>query len=209
MSEWEIMEAERRAKYAVKRRKAGYISFALKMLIYCTMFSALGWLSVRAYLGLYFTAEVDPHLRRAATAVNLEMALTALNQTNQALDAWGMCLDYKAGAKCYTTAVFTPTPEESIGEWRLKLDAIQQELLEIAAGTPSPETQQRTKIALIRMYQVLLSQGSEGASSVSPGGISAYPNNTLFWWWGLLSGVLFCVFGLGKLLLDEQMKRWW
>lgn len=152
-------------------------TLALLAFISCIVFS-----SIRGCAEIRFDADCAGHLALAADANTVERAGSELDIAIKYLESRNLTKGY--------TSVLYNTPDEDIGFWFSNIVDAREELNKI---TPETSQMERTNV-LMKLRETLLS-GKEGAVTV-PSGISVYPANKAFWWWGLLSTLTLLVFGV-------------
>ena len=119
------------------------------------------------------TSTVAAHIKRAADANTVELAIQEMKTVVAYLEARGMTSSY--------TSVLYRTPDEDIGFWYQNLKASLGELEKI---TPETTQLERSNI-LIKLRETLLDHG-QSVSVTQPSGISIYPNNVAYAWFGWL-----------------------
>ena len=75
------------------------------------------------------------------------------------------------------------TPSDDIGFWHDNLKASLAELRQVKDDASQLERSN----TLIKLGETLTDSGKEGSRITVPDGISIYPSNALYFWWGLLS----------------------
>lgn len=108
------------------------------------------------------------HLKRAADANTIELALTELNQAVAYCESNNLTNGY--------TSVFYNTPDEDIEFWFKNLKASQAELKSV---TPETTSLERTNI-LMKLRETLTDHGEKGINITYPDGLSRYPNNGMW-----------------------------
>ncbi len=137
------------------------------------------WMGVRVVADIQYSRKCEGHLKRAADANNIPLAIAELQQA----------VDYAKvnGLTTGSTNILWETPAADIGFWYTNLTQALDELKDVPEGTSQLE---RTNI-LMKLRETLLDHGDGGKEGVTePGGISIAPNNRLFALWGWLGGVL-------------------
>lgn len=71
---------------------------------------------------------------------------------------------------------------------------------------PEDATSLEKSNLLIKLRESLTDEEKNGVSVTIPDGISVYPNNVLYFWWGLFSGI-FC-FGFWMATFVAWMEDW-
>lgn len=95
----------------------------------------------------------------------------------------------------YTSVIYR-TPDEDIGYWYDNLSASLKELREM----PADASQLERSNVLMKLRETLV--GSEGVSLTMPSGISVYPSNAAFFWWGWASVIVVGI-AIGGIVKDE------
>jgi len=147
------------------------------------------WAGLRIYNAVVYDIDCGGHIKRAADANTVELATQEMKTVVNYLEAKGMTNGY--------TSVLYRTPDADIGFWYQNLKASLGELEKV---TPQTTQLERSNI-LIKLRETLLDQG---VSVTNPGGISIYPNNVAYAWFGWL-GLMAAIAGIVLLLkeLDE------
>ena len=142
----------------------------------------LSLVGTRTVNEIMFDRGCEGYLKRAADANTVELAIKNLEVAINYTEANGM-------TSGYTSALYR-TPDEDVGFWHENLRSSLQEL-----RTIKPETTQLEKTnVLIKLRETLLDHNKDGVKVTSPSGISIYPNNVLFAWWGWLSFIFAALF---------------
>lgn len=143
------------------------------------------WTGARFYKHLEFNREVAGHLKRAADANSIEIAVQELEIAVSGMEARGLTRGY--------TSLLYPTPDEDIGFWYMNTKAALTSLKSLS--TSASETDRETK--LLKLRQTLLDHSNGGEGVTAPNGVEIYPKN---WAWFAL-GVL-CVVPWGSIFLS-------
>lgn len=147
----------------------------------------LMWGGVRTYKSITFNIEVTGHLKRAADANTVELAAKEMAAVVGYLEANSLTTGY--------TSVLYRTPDEDIAFWYTNL---KDSLTELRAVRPDATQLEKSNV-LMKLRETLLDQGEKSAHVTRPDGISVYPNNVAyaFWGWvGLLLACAGCVYGI-------------
>lgn len=137
----------------------------------------LGWGAVRIIDDIRFDRNVEGHLKRAGDANTVELAEKELAGVVEYLEKNQMTTGY--------TSIFWETPDEDVGFWFQNLQA---SLGELQAVPPEATQMERSNI-LIKLRETLVDHGQNTTVTV-PAGITIFPYNVSFCWWGILSGIL-------------------
>lgn len=149
------------------------------------------WGGFRIYKGITFDIDCDGHLKRAADANTVELASQELKTALTYLEQKNMMSGY--------TSIFYRTPDEDVGFWYTNLKASLRELESMKPDT----TQLERSNMLIKLRETLLDHRNNGESVTGPYGISIFPNNSLYAFWGII-GFISVIFG-GILLFEEYL----
>lgn len=136
------------------------------------------WGCDRTIQDIHFEQNVGGYLKRAADANTVEIAAKQLRQAIEYVEAHKLTEGY--------TSVLYPTPDEDIAFWYNNLVASAKELDSI---TPETTQLERTNV-LMKLRETLLDNGESGSSVTVPHGISIYPNNVGYAFWGFIGWVL-------------------
>lgn len=134
---------------------------------------ALLWGGFRIYNDIVYNIDCGGHIKRAADANTVELATQELKIVIAYLEAKKMIDGY--------TSVLYRTPDEDIGFWYQNLKSSLGELEKV---TPQTTQLERSNI-LIKLRETLLDHG-QGVQITEPSGISIYPNNVAYAWFGWL-----------------------
>lgn len=143
--------------------------------IVCTLVFVV-WIVARVIAGITFSRECEGYLKRAADANTIELAVKNLEIAIGYADTHGLTSGY--------TSILYTTPDEDIGFWYENLAASLEELRGIKPEAPQLE---KTNV-LMKLRETLLDEG-QGVSVTAPSGISVYPNNSFYAFWGWLSAI--------------------
>ena len=136
------------------RNKIGYLCFALFILV--AIF--------RIYSNIIFKQELGGHLKRAADANTVELALTELKTSLKYIEDNNLTSGY--------TSVLYETPDEDLSFWYTNIKASAEEL-EKSKGASLLE---KTNV-LLKLRESLMDDGSKGSRTTYPQGLSIYPYN--------------------------------
>lgn len=160
-----------------------------KILGVLLLFPVLLWAGLRIYNNIVYNIDCGGHIKRAADANTVELAAQELKTVIAYLEARGMTSGY--------TSVLYRTPDEDVGFWYQNLKASLGELEKVMPET----TQLERSNILIKLRETLLDHG-QSVTVTRPSGISIYPNNVGYAWFGWLSlvaaivGVVLIIIGL-------------
>ena len=165
----------------------------MKMLLTIAAIASIlfvGWGTVRIVKAVSFNQQCGGYLTRAANANTIDLAERELAVAIGHLDRNGIKTGY--------TSVIYRTPYEDIGYWYDNLSASLMELREI----PADASQLERSNVLMKLRETLIDNGSEGDRLTMPLGISVYPSNAAFFWWGWAS-VIVAGIALGGIVKNE------
>lgn len=134
---------------------------------------------VRVYKGIMFDRDCEGYLKRAADSNTPGLARQELDRAVAYAESHGLTSGF--------TSVLYTTPDEDVGFWYQNLKQSQAELAKINEATAPLE---RSNV-LMKLRETLL---DEGKTVSVPSGISIFPNNVAYAWWGWLSSLL-AIFG--------------
>ncbi len=167
--------------------KKGRLALIVIGIIFLVLF--IIWAVVRIYLGIQFDRHLTGHLKRAADANTIELAIQEMKTAIDYMEKHDLTQGY--------TSVLYTTPDEDIGFWYTNLKQSLQELYTIK---PDATPLEKSNV-LMKLRETLLDEG-KSISVTEPEGISIYPLNTIFFFWGWLSsvcGVVLLVGGIRSL----------
>src|SRR3989344_5719020 len=130
------------------------------------------WAGLRTYNEILYDIDCGGHIKRAADANTVELATQEMKTVVAYLEARGM-------TSGYPSILYRP-PDEDIGFWYQNLKASLDELEKV---TPQTTQLERSNI-LIKLRETLLD--GQNMSATDPSGISIYPNNVAYAWFGWL-----------------------
>jgi len=137
---------------------------------------------------------VTDHLKRAADASTIDLALAELTTVIDYLEANNMTTGY--------TSVLWKTPDEDIDFWYRNLKASQEELKQLNTTSALEKTN-----VLIKLRETLVDTG-ESTKVTIPKGLSVYPDNTLWFvlmWIAAIAGIT--GFGYLGMAADQHQKE--
>jgi hypothetical protein len=159
------------------------------------IFPILFWIGVRVYDTIQFDRKCADHIKRAADANTIDLAIQEMKTVVVYLEA----NDIKTG---YTSVLYT-TPDEDVGYWYNNLTSALGELEKV-----TPETTQLTRSnLLLKLRETLLDHSSSGETVTLPSGVTIFPNNVAFCWWGWISTMLLII-GLILSLMSLNSDRY-
>lgn len=146
----------------------------------------LVWLVVIIVAGIQYDRRIGGHLELASIANQPATAIEELKLAIQGMDADGITCNQPR--QCYTSVLYTE-PDEDVGFWRQN---IEQTLADLEALPPDAD-HLKVSNTLLKVRETLTTEGKDGSSINDPSGISLYPNNRAFAWWGWGSFSLACL----------------
>ena len=164
---------------------------ALLVTVFAVVF--LAWASVRTYYYVNYHIHVEGRLKRAADANTVEIAAKELDYAVKELDRRG----WTQGS----TNVLWWEPAHDVGFWYENLKTSLEELRKVRPET----TQLERSNLLLKLRETLLYGRSRGSPSVTaPPGISVFPANVAYYWWGWGSFILLILTGIGLAVVIHQ-----
>ena len=140
------------------------------------------WVTVRSVKDVQFSMNCTQYIKRAADANTVETAKEELSKAISYAEENNLTEG--------VVSIFFHQPKNDIGYWYKNMTESYSELENLSEDATSLE---KTNV-LMKLRETLTDETEKGVSVTVPGGISIYPSNILYFWWGLLSGI-FC-FGL-------------
>ncbi|MCL2487591.1 MAG: hypothetical protein FWE80_02795 [Oscillospiraceae bacterium] len=150
--------------------------------IICTLLFG-AWAAVRIVRSMAFSFDCTAYIKRAADASTVEMAKTELLKAIQHAEQNNLTEGI--------ISIILKNPENDIGFWYNNMKAAYTELDSLPEDAATLE---KTNM-LMKLRESLTDGNSDGGITVTaPDGISIYPHNVLYFWWGSLSFFAACVF---------------
>lgn len=137
----------------------------------------LVWSTLRIMNGINFNRNCGGYLKRAADANTVTQAKTELERAMVYMEENGL-------THGYTSIIYT-TPSEDIGFWYTNIKNAKAELDKVTDETTLLE---RTNI-LMKLRETLLDSEDGGVTVTAPAGISIFPHNITYFWFGIFSFV--------------------
>ena len=158
-----------------------YSKIFLAMTIICVVFLVI-FITVMIIKGISFDLNCKAYIKRAAEASNVEMAKEELSKA----------IDYAESNNLTEgiVSIFLKNPTNDIGFWYNNMKAAYQELENLPEETSALE---KTNV-LMKLRESLTDRDNGNTEVTHPTGISIYPNNVLYFWWGMASIIGICVF---------------
>ncbi len=148
--------------------------------------------SARVYKYVIFNIECGGHMKRAADANTVEMATQEMETVMAYLERGGMTRGY--------TSVLYRTPDEDVGFWYQNMKASLAELKSVKSDATSLE---KSNI-LMKLRETLLDEDRCTGVTV-PAGISVYPHNTAYTFFGIFSLVMLII---GRVVAGVKREDW-
>jgi len=157
-----------------------------------TLLPILLWAVLKIVNGIMFEKDCEGYLKRAADANTINQAKKELTIALNYMENHGLIQGY--------TSVMYQTPDEDVAFWYNNIKSARTELEKVTDETTPLE---RTNI-LMKLRETLLDGGKEGSTVTVPSGISIYPNNVAYVWFGGIAFILFIIScTLWVILFDE------
>ena len=147
--------------------------------------SLLIFLGFRIFLGIQFDRKCEGHIKRAADANSVALAKQELDQALNYIEKEGLTEGY--------TSVLYSTPDEDLAFWYQNLKSAQENLGKVDVEKISDLEESNL---LIKLRETLVDHSGSSVDVTFPLGISIYPLNKLFCWWGYGSLLLICIGGI-------------
>lgn len=152
------------------------------------------WAIVRIVYGVGFSIDCEQHLKRAADANTLPLAVQELTTVVKYCESHNLTSGI--------VSIFLRQPENDVGFWYSNISKSLDELIKLDSMSSSLEKSNM----LMKLRETLLDSGSEGRTVVTrPDGIAIYPYNIFFFWWAVagsvcaLAGMFFLFAAIGEL----------
>lgn len=152
------------------------IIFMVIAIIATVVFGA--WSVDRIVNAVEFSTNCKQYLKRAADANTIE---TAKEELAKAI-SYAETNNLTEGV----VSIFLNQPKNDIGYWYKNLTEAYSELENISEDATALE---KTNV-LMKLRETLTDEDNDGTSITIPSGISIYPNNVSYFWWGVLSSVI-------------------
>lgn len=154
-----------------------------KIILVVTILStlmALLWSGIRIYKAVDFNIQCTGHLKRAADANTIDLAKNELK----------IVMDYleKRNLTDGIVSIVLKQPQNDIGFWYQNLKSSYEELEQI-----KPDTTQLEKSNLLMKLRETLIDSGEELKVTCPNGISIYPNNMIYFIWGVIAWIICCI----------------
>lgn len=137
-----------------------------KYLGYGSLLLFIALIIFRIYSDIVMERDLTGHLKRAADANSIELALSELNTSINYIEKNNLTKGY--------TSIIVKMPDEDLGFWYANLKASQSEL----EKTINSSSLEKTNV-LLKLRETLLDEGEKGSNTTYPEGISIFPNNKI------------------------------
>lgn len=156
----------------MKKKTAAIIIATIFTVLFCV------WAGIRIYSEVTFNNNCKQYIKRAADASTVEVAKEEL----------GKAIEYaeKNNLTEGVVYIFIKQPKNDIGFWYKNMVNAYNELNEINENTTNME---QTNM-LMKLRESLVDNTEDGVEVTVPSGISVYPNNSIMFWFGLISFIM-------------------
>lgn len=140
------------------------------------------WVGNRTVAGIVFDKSSTQYLKRAADANSIEMAKVELGKAISYAESQGLTEG--------VVSIFLRQPKNDIGYWYTNMVTAYEEL----ESLPEDSTPLEKTNVLMKLRETLTDNNDRGTSVTVPNGISIYPNNVGYFWWGIISSIVCSIF---------------
>lgn len=163
--------------------------FLTLAIVFTVAFGA--WATVRIVKDYQFNNNCEVYIQRAANASSVEMAKEELAKAIKYAEDNNLTEGI--------VSIFLKRPKNDVGYWYKNMKTAYEEL----DNLPEDATTLEKTNLLMKLRESLTDNGESSTYVIHPEGISIYPNNVAYFWWGIISG-------LGALgLWIAFLIRWW
>lgn len=166
----------------------------VKALVIVATLVFCAWSTVRIVKAVQFDMNCTQYIKRAADANTVELAKEEL--------AKAISYAEKNNLTEGVVSIFLHQPKNDVGYWYKNLTEAYAELENLPEDATSLE---KTNL-LMKMRESLTDEKQSGVSVTMPDGISIYPKNIFYFWWGLLSFI--CCLGSWIILFVSWWFNW-
>ena len=152
----------------------------VKALVIVATLVFCAWSTVRIVKAVQFDMNCTQYIKRAADANTVELAKEELAKAISYAEENNLTEG--------VVSIFLHQPKNDVGYWYKNLTEAYAELENLSEDATSLE---KTNL-LMKMRESLTDEKQSGVSVTMPDGISIYPKNIVYFWWGVLSFV-FCL----------------
>ncbi len=153
------------------------------------------WGGVRIAAAISFDKNCTQYLKRAADANSVEMAKEELAKAISFAELQGLTQG--------RVSIFLNQPKNDIGYWYKNMVVAYEEL----EALPDDSTPLEKTNVLMKLRESLTDNSDTGTEVTVPEGISIYPSNVGYFWWGLISSIAACVFWI--LFMIKWFNDWY
>lgn len=143
---------------------------------------ACAWGVTRTVKAIQFNNGCEQHLKRAADANTVDSAKEELEIAISYADDHNLTEGI--------VSIILQQPKNDIGFWYQNITDSYEELDKLTEDTTSLE---KTNV-LMKLRETLTDESEDGTEVTVPNGISIYPNNVVYFWWGAISLIACFVF---------------
>ncbi len=165
-----------------------------KYLGYLLLAFCISLTSFRIYHNIIIKQELTGHLKRAADANSIELALEELNTALNYIENNGLSTGY--------TSLIYKTPDEDLEFWYRNLKASKEELEKTKNSTSLEKTN-----VLLKLGETLLDEGKKGSRTTYPKGISIFPHNRLIAILFIISLLFIPLLSIELINYEKELKR--
>ncbi|SHN08233.1 hypothetical protein [Polaribacter sp. KT 15] len=148
----------------------------------------------RIYSNIIIKQQLTGHLKRAADANSIELALNELKTALEYIEENKLTSGY--------TSIIYKTPDEDLSFWYSNLKASKLELEKTKNSTSLEKTN-----VLLKLRETLLDEGEKGSRITYPKGISIFPNNRLITILFIISLIFIPIFFVQLIKWEKEEKR--
>lgn len=146
------------------------------------------FIGTRIFFGIRFNQDIEGHLKLAADANTTELAQKQLKIAIDNMDKHRLC--NSMGDNCFTSILYR-TPDEDVGYWRTNVEATYEDLSSMADEDRANNLIESNQLMKVR--ETLLDSGKNGDKVTHPEGVSIYPHNTSFAFFGFVFFTFFSI----------------
>jgi len=174
------------SRYGSYSEQSDVSTILSKIMIAFFVLLIIGFGGLRLYKGIMFSKECGGHIKRAADANRIPLAIEELEIVVKYLEDHGM----KEG---YTSVIYN-TPSEDVGFWHRNLS----DALKSLKAVPKNTSPYEESMVLIKLRETLLDHG-QTITVTAPRGISVFPYNGEYAVGGIIL-ILISLGGIGLML---------
>ena len=141
----------------------------------------LTWAVVRIVKAVDFNINCEQYIKRAVEASTVDRAMEELEKAIQYAEEHELTEGI--------VSIFLKQPANDVGFWYNNMVDAHRELSNLPKDASSLE---KTNV-LMKLRESLSDESKSGAKVNVPSGISIYPANKAYFWWGLLSFIFMCI----------------